>query len=150
MPRIDGGMNRLGPLRDRRPEDGKGAEPLRTRTQQDKRRDEQEIIRRAIKRFERAVKFEDEVRKAGLDDDKFYSGEQWPSDIVAARNFDRRPILTINKLPTFVHQITNDMRMNRPSINISQIGDKSDVESAKIYRGLIKSIERNSDRKSVV
>ena len=94
----------------------------------------QTILERARKRFDRAVKFEDENRKAGLDDDKFYSGEQWPSDIVAERNFARRPILTINKLPTFVHQITNDQRMNRPAINISPIGDRGCFRNACTFR----------------
>ena len=47
-------------------------------------------------------------------------------------------------MKTFVHQITNDQRQNRPAINVSPIGDKSDPETAKMLRGLIRQIERSS------
>lgn len=112
-----------------------------------KRRDDekQELLARARKRFIGCVSAESDNRKQGLDDLKFKSGEgQWPADVVADRNFDMRPCLTINKLPTFVNQVVNDQRMNRPGININPVGDKSDPEVAKMYRGLIRAIERDS------
>jgi hypothetical protein len=144
MPRTDAGMNRVAPSAQA---GGKGSDkdPKMLRSSdQDRRRKDQEILLRAKRRFERCTKSENDNRKAGEDDDKFYAGDQWPSDIVAARNFEKRPVLTINKLPTFIHQVTNDQRQNRPAINISPVGDRSDPQSAKIYRGLIRSIERDS------
>jgi hypothetical protein len=105
----------------------------------------QELLARARKRFMGCVSAESDNRKQGLDDLKFKTGEgQWPADVVADRNFDMRPCLTINKLPTFVNQVVNDQRMNRPAININPVGDKSDPEVAKMYRGLIRAIERAS------
>jgi hypothetical protein len=102
------------------------------------------ILARARKRFDICVDKESENRKEGLLDDKFLSGQQWPADIQAQRNSDQRPCLTVNKLPTFVNQVTNEQRIDRPSINISPIGDRADVEVAKMLRGLIRFFERES------
>jgi hypothetical protein len=105
---------------------------------------EQDVLERARKNMDRAIQAEGDNRKAALDDLKFYKGDQWPADVQAQRNFDQRPCLTINKLPTFIHQITNDVRQNRPAINVSPVGDKGDPEVAKMYSGMIREIERKS------
>jgi hypothetical protein len=102
------------------------------------------LLRRTRKRFERCVFIESENRKDALDDLKFLAGDQWPASVTAQRQADKRPQITINKLPTFVHQICNDLRQNRPGINVNPVGEKSDIEVAKMYRGLIRSIERDS------
>ena len=108
-------------------------------------KDKEKILARARKQFDRALSAESENRKAALDDLKFLSGEaQWPSDVSASRNFDKRPCLTVNAIPTYVNQICNDLRQNRPSIHVSPVGDKGDKQVAKFYRGLIRAIERHS------
>lgn len=104
--------------------------------------DVSEFIRQAVKRHNRAESAEAMNRQRALDDLKFKAGDQWPEQIRAQRTLENRPCLTINKLKTFVHQITNDQRQNRPSINISPIGDRGDPETAKMLKGLIKQIER--------
>jgi hypothetical protein len=147
MPRTDAAMNRVAPSAgagSKGSKDDKQPVALRAGPRKLSRSEEQAIVRRALKNFERASKADDENRKAGLDDDKFYYGEQWPSDILQQRNADKRPALTINKLPTFVHQVTNDQRQNRLSINVSPVGDRSDVQGAQMFRGLVRAIERNS------
>lgn len=141
MPSIGPGMNKLPPDTPKVP--GKKQSPKEKKEAEQKKQD---FLARVRKRFNRCVSVESENRKAAIDDLKFKSGEgQWPADVVSQRNFDRRPTLTINKLPTFVNQVVNDQRMNRPAINISPVGDKSDPEVAKMYRGLIRFIERNSE-----
>ena len=110
----------------------------------DEEEDDADILARVRKRFKLCVSWESENRKAALEDLKFKAGDQWPADVAAQRNTDRRPCLTVNKIPTFIHQVTNDQRQNRPAINISPVGDKGDVDAAKIFRGLIRSIERDS------
>lgn len=120
----------------------KGADP------KDEKKDEEEsdadILARVRKRFKLCVAWESENRKAALEDLKFKAGDQWPADVAAQRNTDKRPCLTVNKIPTFIHQVTNDQRQNRPAINISPVGDKGDVDAAKMYRGMIRAIERDS------
>lgn len=106
--------------------------------------DDAKLLDRARRRFDGCASFESDNRKEGLTDDKFKAGDQWPADVAAQRNYDKRPCLTINKLPTFVNQVTNEQRMNRPTINVSPVGDRSDPEVAKMYRGLIRHFERES------
>src|SRR5712691_9804073 len=147
LPSVDAGMNRIAPSSSQ-PKDQKDEKGIMLRPGDRRKRDEDEkdkILQRARKRFDRCVQAESDNRKAGLEDDKFYAGEQWDSGVIAERQGPpARPILTINKLPTFVHQVTNDQRQNRPAININPVGDRGDPEVAKAYRGMIRQIERAS------
>lgn len=123
-------------------EQGPSRRPKNTKDQAAK---DQAILMRARKRLDRCIQAESENRKNGLDDLKFKSGEgQWPADVQAQRNFDNRPCITVNKLLTFVHQITNSERENRPAINISPVGDKGDPEVAKMFAGLIRYFDREA------
>ena len=136
MPRVDSAMNKLPP-QDKG--GGKGSKNDTSRFDED-----QKILLRARKRFDRCIKAESDNRKMASEDLKFLDGDQWPADVSAQRNADKRPCLTINKLKTFVHQVTNSQRENRPAINISPVGEGSDIEAAKMYSGLIRAIERDS------
>jgi hypothetical protein len=104
----------------------------------------EELIKLAKTRFNLAVEAESQNRKDEIDDKKFMVGEQWPIDIKNARLQDSRPCLTINRIPQFVRQITNDQRQNRPSIKINPVDDEADVDTAKIIQGIVRHIEYNS------
>lgn len=143
LPRVDAAQNKLPPDL---PKGGKGAEDDKENVALGEDADDakdQEILARARKRFDKCISAEAENRKEALDDLQFYAGDQWPSDIKAQRNAEQRPCLTINGLPTIVKQVTNDIRQNRPGINVSPVGDRSDPEVAKMYAGLIRFIERD-------
>lgn len=105
---------------------------------------DEEILRLARERFLLAQEAEADIRKEALDDLEFRAGRQWPDDIKMQRVIDNRPCLVINRIPQFIRQITNDQRKNRPSIKVSPIDDKADVETAKILQGMIRHIEYNS------
>lgn len=141
LPKVDAAMNKLGPS-DKT--GGRGDydddKPIKLYG----RGKDQEILALMRKRFERCISAEAENRKNALDDLKFKTGEQWPPETAAIRQADKRPMLTINKVPTFIHQITNDQRQNRPAINISPAGGRGDKEAAQMYRGWIRTIERDS------
>jgi hypothetical protein len=107
--------------------------------------DDKSLLETARKRFSLAEEAESEIRKLEIEDLRFRAGEQWPADVQGARNIDKRPCLTINRLPQFIHQITNDQRQNRPSIKVSPVDDGADVDTAKILQGLIRHIEYNSN-----
>lgn len=142
LPKVDPGMNRIAPNNLRDSSDGK-VEFLRA-GDRDKAEEDEEILARARKRLERCIAAESDNRRDGLDDDKFYAGDQWPADVRARRNSEKRPCLTINKLPVLVKQVTNDQRQNRPTIDYHPVGDRGDVDVAKIFRGLVRDIERCS------
>jgi len=108
------------------------------------KRADQKILETARKRFKRVSEAESDNRKKALEDLKFKAGDQWPADVAQQRSNDKRPCLTINTIPTLVHQVTNDLRQNRPSILVSPMGDASDKEGAKAFAGMIRAIERES------
>ena len=110
-----------------------------------KKSSEAAFIRDAVKKFDRCGTAEAMNRQEAVEDLKFKKGDQWPEQIRSTRTLEKRPCLTINKVKTFVHQITNDQRQNRPAINISPIGDKADPATAKMLKGLIRQIERKSN-----
>ena len=115
----------------------------RKKAEADKVKKHKEVLATALKRFKRAVESESDNRGKALEDLKFKAGDQWPGDIKAQRSNDKRPCLTVNTIPTLTHQITNDIRQNRPSIVVSPVGNRSDKESAELYGGMIRAIERN-------
>lgn len=110
-----------------------------------KENSDEEILRIARERFDLSEEAESEIRIQAIDDLEFLSGNQWPEKIKNQRDQEDRPCLTINRMPQFVRQITNDQRQNRPSIKVNPVDDKADVETAKVYQGLIRHIENNSN-----
>lgn len=103
-----------------------------------------ELVETAKKRFNFAVEEEAEIREVGKEDLLFRAGQQWPDNIKAEREADARPCLVINRIPQFVRQVTNDQRQNRPAIKVHPVDDRADIETAKIYQGMIRHIEYNS------
>jgi hypothetical protein len=106
---------------------------------------EESVLETAKARFKLAAEAEDKVRREALDDLRFSAGEQWPEDVKAQRAADKRPCLTINRLPQSIRQVTNDQRQNRPSIKVYPVDDQADIETAKILQGLVRHIENNSN-----
>jgi len=96
-------------------------------------------------KFKLADEYWGDDRRAALDDIKFRAGEQWPAEIVAQREKDKRPCLTVDKLNQYIRQIVNDGRQNRPSIKVSPVDSKADVATAEIMAGIIKHIESRSN-----
>lgn len=104
-----------------------------------------EIIATAKKRFQLAVEATKDMRDLGDEDIKFIAGDQWPEDIKAFRTQAKRPIITVNRCPQMVRNVTNDQKLNRPSIKVYPCDDKADVDTAKIFQGLIRQIENESN-----
>ncbi len=110
---------------------------------------DEQIIHACRDRFKMVEEIESEWRKNFVEDLKFYSGDQWPGQVKADRETEGRPCLTVNRIPQFVRQITNDQRQNRPSIKVFPVGGGSDKDTAKIIQGLIKHIEYDSNAEMV-
>lgn len=104
-----------------------------------------EFLAEARERFELAVRAESLIRERGLDDLKMRAGDQWDPDMKAKRLKQKRPCLTVNRLPQFVRQVANDQRQNRPAIQVSPVDDKADVKTAEVLQGLIRHIEYDSN-----
>lgn len=108
----------------------------------DKKTDEGEICRTALERYNRWKEREQENIDAAYEDLSFYAGEQWPDDVVKERK--GRPVLTVNRLPQFVHQVTGDMRQKRPSIKVVPVDSRGDKETSETLAGMIRYVENRS------
>jgi hypothetical protein len=106
--------------------------------------DDEELLQVCRDRFKLAAQSEASSRREMLDDLEFSIGKQWPQSISAQRQLDNRPCLTMNRLPQFIRQVTNEQRQQRPSIEINPIGDGADVDTSEIFEGIIRHIETNS------
>jgi hypothetical protein len=62
-----------------------------------------------------------------------------------ARQLEGRPCLTFNRLPTYLHQVTNDQRQNKVGIKVHAVGHGADEKGAELYQGMIKQIENSSN-----
>lgn len=99
----------------------------------------------ARQRFQTVEVAERELRERMRDDLKFRASEQWPQDIAAQRKIDRQPIITINRLPTFIRQVTNQQRSSKPSIMVTPVDNGADPDTAEVLQDLMRHIEIQSD-----
>jgi hypothetical protein len=104
-----------------------------------------DLVETAKKRHKIGQEASSDIRRLGLEDLAFRAGDQWPEDIKREREIEGRPTIIINRIPQFVKQITNDSRQNKPSIKVYPVDNYGDVETAKIYQGMIRHIENNSN-----
>lgn len=105
----------------------------------------EDILSEAKEAFTLASDHEDDNRTLAHDDLEFARlGKQWPEAVVEGRGKER-PALTINKMPSFIRQVVNDARQNKPQIKVRPVDSGADVKTANIISGLIRSIERQSN-----
>lgn len=102
-----------------------------------------DLVKDAREAFESGIEADRANRAEALQDLKFLAGEQWPEVIRAYRA--GRPTLTFNRLPQYERQITGDMRLNPPGINVRPVDSGADPATAKTYTGLIRNIESQSN-----
>lgn len=114
------------------------------RDEQAQATDDAAIIAECMDRMRISLAADGENRAMALDDLAFEKGDQWDPIIQAQRTRDARPCLTINKLPTFLHQVTNSQRQNVPSIKVHPVGD-SDAKVAELVQGGIRHVEYASN-----
>lgn len=106
--------------------------------------DNSKLLTKMRERFVSASDAEATIRKDALEDLQFRVGDQWPDEIKRQRYQDQRPCLTINQIPQFVRQITNDQRQNRPAIQINPVDSEADVDTAEVLEGMVRHIQYDS------
>jgi len=90
------------------------------------------------------------LRSDSSDDIKFFVGEQWSSTALEERAADRRPALTINKLPAVCQQVVNSIRRNRPAIKVRAVDSATDPKTAELINGMTRNIMASNDVKSAM
>jgi hypothetical protein len=102
---------------------------------------DKDILDQAKDDFKRAHDAEAAQRKESQEDLEFaVLGKQWPQEVMSQREQEGRPCLTINRLPAFLRQVTNDSRLNRPGIIVKPTGDGANEYTARIQNDLIRNI----------
>ena len=110
----------------------------------------QKIFKRAQDRFRRCEDWESYARRLFLDDLKFANADpdnkyQWPTRMWNDRQRDERPALTINKTRQHNLNIINDAKMNKPGIKYRAAGNGATAEAARIWDGIARHIEYQSN-----
>lgn len=111
---------------------------------------DQKIITAARDALKACIDEEEQERGKMLDDLKFCTLDQWPSEVRKEREDTTqeggaRSCLTVDKINPFIVQVVNDMRQGKPGINIRPQDDNADIETAKILKGLVRNIEDQSN-----
>lgn len=84
-------------------------------------------------------------RQQAQDDLRFGYGEQWPAQMTNARHLEQRPWFVVNETDSYIRQICNQMRQQRPRIKVQGANNQTDAELAKIVNGICRHIEQGSD-----
>lgn len=107
---------------------------------------DEDILTEAKAAFKLCEEAEAKNRQLWIDDVRFSRlGEQWPGDVKTQRESEGRPCLTINRMPAFIRQVTNDARQNKPAIKCHPVDDDASEETSEILNGLIRNIEYSSN-----
>ncbi len=105
------------------------------------------VIKRCQDFRKEAQEADADNRKAMIDDLKFAALDQWPEEIKKDRN--GRLMMTLDKVNQGLGAVIGDMRDNRPSVRVMPVDDNADVETAKVFGGLINTIEQTSNATDV-
>ena len=75
---------------------------------------------------------------------RFAVGRQWEDALQAQRQKDSRPCLTINRIPQFLHQVTNEQVLSPLAMRAQPVDDRADLETARVVLGMFRHIEQTS------
>jgi hypothetical protein len=104
-----------------------------------------DFISLAKKRFRQAQEDEHDIRQEAEKDLKFVSGDQWDEQLKQDRVAARRPVLTFNRLPTYVQQVANEARQNKAQAKFAPSDDEATEATAEIFEGIARQIQYASD-----
>jgi hypothetical protein len=104
---------------------------------------DKDILLQAKKRYDTCETYWSDQKQKATEILRFIAGEQWSYN--ARQNFENAGFaaMTSNRLPTFLRQITNELRKNTPEIKIDPFSD-ADREKAEAINDLIRNIQAES------
>lgn len=108
------------------------------------------ILKLALEQFSEADTVDQQNLEAAAGDLEFATGlGQWDEADKAQREKDGRPMLTINRMPQFIRQVTGDIRRTNPSVRITAGDNDATKETAEIIEGLVRNVEQSCDASSI-
>lgn len=104
---------------------------------------DKEILEESKKRFDQCSTYWSEYRQKVKDIARFISGDQWTYE--SRQNYENSGFaaITSNRIPTFLRQITNEVRKNTPTIQVDPKTD-ADQKKAELINDLIRNIQDDS------
>tara|TARA_B100000700_G_scaffold311784_2_gene394501 strand:+ start:3327 stop:5189 length:1863 start_codon:yes stop_codon:yes gene_type:complete len=104
---------------------------------------DKDILAEALEKFDESQTVSSHNRDEAQEDIRFARlADQWPKDIKKIRTQEGRPCLTINRLPTFIRQVTNEARRTTPGVKVRPVDNGADEGTAEVIGGLVRAIER--------
>jgi len=104
-----------------------------------------DLINRAKECYRVGIDASARWRSDALEDLEFLSGDQWDGNVKGLRASEGRPALTVNRLPQFVRQVTNEQRQSKPSVTVSPVDSGADIRTAEVLQGVIRNVEYTSN-----
>lgn len=104
-----------------------------------------DLFERAKERIEEAKEYMREQHERIREDLRFSNPadpQQWADTDATLRQ--GRPTLTLDRTNQFIRQVSNDMRQNKPGIQVIGVDSKADPKAADVLSGIIKYIEYKS------
>lgn len=108
------------------------------------------VLSEALDRYEAGWEKDRQNQSDAYDDLKFLGDEvaQWDAVAWQQRKNEQRPILTVNKCPQFIRQVTGDIRQLRPAIHVVPIDERAnETVASDVMPEMVRYIERRSDAK---
>lgn len=102
----------------------------------------------AMKRWRAAEKAWEHAHKSYTEDQKFANGDQWDKEVASAREEAGLSVLVYNQLPAKYKYIVNNARRAVPGIKCSPVRGGATKNTAKIFDGLVMSIQQRSNAKN--
>lgn len=113
--------------------------------QERQREEDAELVRQAKECYTLGHSATSKWRADAIQDLAFLTGDQWDPNVQGQRQAEGRPALTVNRLPQFVRQITNEQRQSKNSVTVNPVDSGSDVRTAEVLQGVIRNIEYTSN-----
>ncbi len=104
----------------------------------------EDLLQSAKDTFVKASDAWSKQRRLALDDIDFFRGNQWSDHLRAAARTKNEPTITVNRLPQFCAQVENELRRQQISINVYATDEQGSEETADVFAGIIRAIERDS------
>ena len=108
-------------------------------------KESKDLFERAKERIDEAKEYMREQHERIREDLRFSNPadpQQWADADATLRQ--GRPTLTLDRTNQFIRQVANDMRQNKPGIQVIGVDSKADPKAADVLSGLIKYIEYKS------
>ena len=106
--------------------------------------DDRRLLKEAQERYRQADQYWNEQHQKTTELLRFVSGDQWTDQARQAFENNGYAAITDNVLPSFIRQITNELRQSTPTIVFNPMED-TEVDKAEILNDLVRNIQLDSN-----